>query len=698
MILQIKQEFKQQFLLGHMWNNKSIKISKMKNKSKTGSILIGSLLIMLMLASIAIAVVSRDKEGALMAIGVERGNVVYQDADRAIDGGLNAFRELDESTDGKIPENTLVNVSASDPCDGYECSGFIGSPNYASDVSIIKGGKLNNDLARLIETPLPPRINYQGFSNFKVVSCANDPGHCVGANDGTYSYNKCDARVSFKWDAQGLNETEKIKNAAEGFQIRQSKENSSINEGYWYNSSDIILPDTDSGLSLEKSIVIENDVASTHIQDTAEKTYYYAIKAKNKNPLTLDSLYYKTPANGNDIKLEVPEQSCSSSLNKLGNNGCAATNQKPLLGVQIYNQAYTCCGGTDCYMPSPDWEATNNNACVYEKCLPADVTVGIYNSSNDTGGDAMTGWCKSGKTVPCQNGLSSAVCSGNTCIGCQKTKSYCEQEPTPSKQSNFFNNSNWVLGNNENVYTGTNYTSSSATKMKYRCAYHEKPTALKSNSESNCGAISSGSWTATLVSSEEKACGPYSAAIKCTLSCNSEYQHLTGNKDDIVTNYDNGAQLKISYNDKKNNCAPNLCGSKPDHTNWHDGDNVNVKSVDEGKSYYSTTDTPNNQCEFKCASEYVWDSNTKSCYKNSTTTNTCGIKPGHTTWYPNDDSSIPDQDAGNAYHSDQNHYNTKCEFYCNDPWYPEWDGSKCYLPWGQCPAGYEWDSSSDECI
>jgi len=565
---------------------------KIKRLQK-GSILVGSILIMLLVSSITIALIFRDKEGAQMAISTESGNSAYQKTDQGVEEMLHQIKDIDISrfgaviNKGAIPENT----STAAYCSGdFSCQTFFdlggGNPTYVSEIDLLFGEQDDRGNIRKIKTVLPKRVSMNGFSEFNVMSCADDSSHCDSGN-----YNKCDASVFWKWDTPGDNPAEKARNKIAGFQIRQSK-NSLLKDAGWFISSGGDVADNSVG---PHSFAITNSVDDS-LQDLYSKTYYFAIKAKNDNSLMMDSLYYNVNDPGKNNFLTVPARSCNSPLNNLG---CASASQKPL-GTILYNQDNTCCGGTECYMPDPDWEATNNKKCTYEKCLAGDVAVKTYTGGvND--GDSTTGWC--GGKVDCKEGDKTANCTGTMCVGCQKTSSYCSSEPAKSTQHALFDKTDWVLGAEANVYTGTNYSATNAKKMEAKCAYHKAPQAIKDVNA--CGGISNGTWSASLDSKAEYNCGPYSATVKCTLSCNQFY-HVQGNQLPVVTTYANNAKLTIRYANGNTACRANDCGSLPQHSVYYPNNNIKNIENDNQAGQYSPSDTMT-KCEYYCSFGHIWD-------------------------------------------------------------------------------------------
>jgi hypothetical protein len=162
---------------------------------------------------------------------------------------------------------------------------------------------------------------------------------------------------------------------------------------------------------------------------------------------------------------------------------------------------------------------------------------------------------------------------------------------------------------------------------------------------------------------------------RCQYSCNSGYHY-------------NGV----------NGCAANQCYYDTNPANgvlWL-GENVQAPIPTDGMVSCSASDTATTKCEIGCNAGYKCNTTNDGCVV-ATSPNACATLPGHASWCPGDTSSVPDVDNGKFYYGicDNTH---KCQIYCNDPWYPEWNGSSCYLPYGQCPPGYTWDSSDGSCI
>lgn len=624
---------------------------KEKKRLQKGSILVGSILVMLILASITMVVIFRDKEDALMAIDLEAGNLAYTETDGSVESKIRAINVLDNTiNDGNIPENTPASLY----CDtDSPCNAFMGgSPNFVSEISTISGKQSEKSATRFVQAGLPERVSNLGFTEFNVMSCADDPGKCAGIfGGGTTSWNQCDAKISWRWDTPGETEEEREKNAIENFQVRGSK-NDVLTEAGWF-AAGAVAGTTDNTYSLS----VPNRVNRFQDQANGEK-YYYAVKAKNKNMLMLDSLYSTlTTEVGDKNYLHVianQGNGCDSAQGALGGLnggiGCIDPALKPL-GTRMFNNSYTCCGGTQCYMPDPDWVANDDDDCSLQQCTASAVA-----AADSTVGGGLN--CYGGASSACTAGTEGTSCGGGTCSSCYATLSYCTSLPAASSpNTSIFANTNWAYSTSVNVYMDT---SGAHQNMKPRSTFHRCPTAITGIS-SSCGVVSNGAYSSNDFNCTPQSRGEYSADVTCPLNC-AQYYHISGSSVDA----DGGGGITVHYPNGKT-CAINTCSSRPANTSYYAGANVTNIINDNQTAVYSASDSIA-KCEYYCNANYHW--NGSSCVANA-----CAVKPGGTTtiWWAGDTSSVPTQSQTPVYSAVNTL--TKCEYRCAAGF--TWNGSAC---------------------
>jgi len=507
-------------------------MEKSKYKNKQGSILIGVIIIFLMISSLSVAIISRSLQGTILTTDSKKGYIAYQNSDENTESFLNTFKTLDNYGGNKIPENS----PSSTFCSGTTCYNSTGG-NKVSDIFNFKAvGDQNQGATRAILAPVPERING------KLVKADLITKNCDGTNcniSGQNSYNACD--ISIKVNASSFDSS-----TMQNYEVRKSV-NSSLsygaNSGETYGWQKVSGNAAGGYFDKVGSTLIKNYDASLPTSDPTLKTggqygqtYYFTIKARNKNPFTLDSLYLIDGGKAPSSVVIAPSKSCSGG-DSLSNLDCIRTGTNPA-GTETYNQTYNCCNGTECYHPSPNWKDNPTLNCALQKCVYSGDGVGI----NPTG-TSTTGYC--GTSQVCQE--------GRDCTYPYRTVAYCTATPVQSAQiSGSIVPTNWSFQQYQDVYM-----SPSSDKSKYpnpgdvpygpgkpRCSRHDCPSAgsvVASPVTNYCEALPyhGNAWDATGTSCTPATCGEYSLTKSCVLSCNSpgRYSPYSGS---IATGYSSG--------------------------------------------------------------------------------------------------------------------------------------------------------------
>lgn len=331
-----------------------------KIKRNKGSILIGVILLFIMIVSISAAVVSRSFHGAILATDSKKGYSAYQASDTNAEKILNDVKILDSKNDGTIPENTDYRVYCTDNCYAQNGSTVLVAGKKVSDIYFIEKKGDAQSATRAVNVSMLDRVE-NPVSDLKVASD---------------SRNKCDAKFSLTYDGATADTWKKISN----LELRKSSTGgNSLENDKWIrlvaNSSDIA--------NITPSATIKNS------EFDYNTTYYFSLKAKNKNPLALDSLYY----NKNEVKFDSPSINCEKDSDDSEVLGCLSS------AKGAHNPgSYACCGGTECYVCGIGWVADNDaggNKCCTQKCLASPNC-----PSGPCGGGGVKTACKE---IPCQS-------------------------------------------------------------------------------------------------------------------------------------------------------------------------------------------------------------------------------------------------------------------------------------------------------
>lgn len=518
-------------------------MKKKHSKNKKGSLLVGVAIVFLLISSLAAAIISRSTQGALLTTDAKKGYSAYQNSDKNAEAFLDKFKLLDnDGANNKIPENSKV----SDFCASIACLDKTGtalsSESKVVDIFNFKASSnLTQGLLRTITAPVPDRIDGILSSGSLTVDKCDGSAKCSG------SYNQCDLYVKANDTPAGTIANYEIRRS-----ISKSLSYGAGNFGEDYGWRKIAGGASggyfDGGSS---SAIFKNgtdDFYGSYFGATSggqyDNTYYFSIKARNKNPFSLDSLYL-ADGGGDALKsVSIGSASCSGG-DALSALGCVVPGANPP-GTETLNSAYNCCNGTECFHPSPHWTEDPDEKCALQKCEYDGDEVGINPS-----GDATSGWCSPLKT----NCL-----KGQSCSQPYRVVGYCINAPSASTQTTYFSSSSWSLSPKVKVYQGPGHEDIIGS----RCAYHNCPSDV--TSKAKCGGIPSpggASWSDTSTCSEN-ACGPYNFDINCNLSCSSGYYASNPNADYPQGTCCTKSCSDVSYSNWDDcidhSCQENICG------------------------------------------------------------------------------------------------------------------------------------------
>lgn len=345
-----------------------------KVKRNKGSILIGVILLFIMIVSISVAVVSRSFHGAILATDSRKGYSAYQASDTEVEKILNNIKNLDGKNDGAIPENTAFNTYCGDKCYKKDGITILSGTDKVSDIYFTEKKGASQSATRAVNVSMLDRVE-------------NPVSNLTVASD---SRNKCDAKFSLTYASATTDTWKKISK----LELRKSSSSGSSLE----NDSWVKLSSNSSDIDNEKlSATIKNS------EFEYSKTYYFSLKAKNKNPLALDSLYY----NKSVVRFESPAgESCNIDTGDSVALGCLSYGAS-----SAHNPgSYACCEGTECYVCGIGWVADNdagrNKCCTQSPCPPPPIC-----SACACGGGGNIGACAVNECSSYTNTQSCAPCT-----------------------------------------------------------------------------------------------------------------------------------------------------------------------------------------------------------------------------------------------------------------------------------------------
>jgi hypothetical protein len=352
-----------------------------KQKKGKGSILVGVILMFILISSIALAVINRSMHGAILTADSKKGYNAYQASDSNTEKILNNIKKLDNDNTGAIPENTSANSDVA--CGGnfcYKTEDLATSADKVSDIFFIKKSGESQATMRSIFAPASERVT-NPVSNLAVAP--NSP-------------NRCDAKLTWNSD-------DSLGSKISELEVRKNVSSNLLNSAGWTRpappNSAVAYP------AVTQKIIGNSEFAYG-------QTYHFSIKAKNKNPLALDSLYYSNP-----VSFTAPAGSNCSGGQRVGCLPAAPA------GSSISVNPYTCCGGTECYECNAGWDVSGSS-CVapcMDECSPSGKQECVDGSNTKTcgnyDGDSCLEWgdftsC-SGATPQCIWGMCCISTAGN---------------------------------------------------------------------------------------------------------------------------------------------------------------------------------------------------------------------------------------------------------------------------------------------
>jgi len=275
-------------------------------KQKKGSMLVGALLALFMVAIISLAIIKRAVIGLNISIDSGKSYQSYQESDKKAENILTDIRKLDngEFDPYLIPENTPASKFCGDSNEknclmisSTDSSGFEPvdvNTKVSAIARVVQKGEANSS-TRAVAVPVPQRIQ-NTISDLKVEQCISEgnPSGCVA---GGTSNIKCNVKIS--WDDSIVDN-----NVVEDYEVRRytgdidavscnlSQNNS---DNGWFN----ILPI--SGINSEGT---EGKYIIAQGGNNDFQYYCFTMKLKNKKNFWLDSLYYDSDPEDRSLKLE----------------------------------------------------------------------------------------------------------------------------------------------------------------------------------------------------------------------------------------------------------------------------------------------------------------------------------------------------------------------------------------------------------
>lgn len=539
----------------------------------------------LVISAISIAIVNRAIQGTILTLDSKKGYSAYQASDSAAEVFLNNLKALDNNIAGnRIPENARYNEAGF--CDGNTIKCFnAASPSptqivsgYLSEVYKLRSQGVDaasQGLNRKIQADVSDRINSGlGSGDFTVTNCGDGVTPCT--------WNRCDVKLSVT-PGGGADVTKKIQD----YEVRKSMQGSLkadytvSGNGWWIatnrNASGVFVPFWLPVTTPSSSVVLKNGdekLSGALFGSTPgslansggqyNEHYFFTIKARNKYPLSLDSLYLDTSGTGagtTNKEITIESTSDCNTGDLLGGLECVKLCTSPgqagcqPRGTVTATQSYNCCNGTECFQPDPNWtpQLPEEN-CALQKCVNREgyltsssshypsvtdtVAVGIANGVTASGNGITTGlgWCKTAQ----------ACVPGDACLHPYRTVGYCLTCPAAAEGSDpsiKLNSNSWSPQNKIDVdmnprngyYDGVSFTTYHTTESdpsQPRCCKQlcpdksGTPPTIVSNPDAYCSIspFKKASWnTADTSCANNNNCGPYTLTKRCNLTCATNY-------------------------------------------------------------------------------------------------------------------------------------------------------------------------------
>lgn len=688
-------------------------IMRKRKKNELGSMTLGAMIIMLLVAAVGISIINRTTSGIKIASDMKRGYGAYQGSDAAAERLMNQLRLLDSDvTSGKIPENTCAwssvycdSADAQCKLDGdFESSGSCNGSNINKSDSVasvvgVRKKVTENGMTRFLEAPTQERIEsgLQGFDGdgLKAEKCGQTlllPSNpCSGSSN-----NRCDLLLTLK-PASSTEYTDKISS----YEVRRSiSQFLGTQDPYgWQYVYSFGNPTGTQKYILKNGG--DSSLLGYSLGETSggqyNKKYYFTAKAKNKNPFYLDSLYLSESLDAGKAPVDIHLENNADCRNRfddghadtqLHNLGCIIAGTNPV-GTSTSAYSYNCCNGTECYEPDPHWKKNPGEDCALQECgynekgyssnrtpspLPSvDDSVLAYPSGDGQTGNGVTtgtGWCKPGAVEGCV--------AGNSCTHPYRVVGYCSACPDSSAKEGGVYSSSWskqnIMDVDMNPVSGGGESFSPNNQQEARCCRHDCPTqvggTIVQTPLTYCGALPYRGtfWTASSTTcSQTNTCGEYALTKKCALNCsNANYGFYPANPS---PEYPSGTCCK-------GNCPTEQyyntsCGT----TSNGSYSNVSTCTSRCATSETDTGYTVTKICNLACNSGYSRDTSTatteyplgKACVLTNVKKDCSGTLPANTVW--NGSTQFTQTWDGNSYEPSETsvHYDTTygdCHYKC----------------------------------
>ncbi len=651
-------------------------------KNKSGTFMIGVLIMLLVISAISIAIVNRAIQGTTLALDSKKGYGAYQASDTATEAFLDNLKALDNELTNRIPENVVYNAAGF--CVGditcYKSGSTLtpaGAGNMLSDVYRVQSKKddpSSGGLNRKIQADVSDRIDSGlGGGSFSVSQCGNGS---VGGDGCTY--NKCDIKLTINPST-----TTTVTNKIQDYEVRRSIQGSlkadyltNTDNGWWTaiykDASGNIVPARFGSATGTQNLVIkngDNNLTTGGIVGTGGaqansggqygKDYYFTVKARNKYPLSLDSLYLDTSGTGAEttnkkVTIDSTSDCATGSLLGTATGGlkcvklCTTPGQSGCqpVGAVVATQTNNCCNGTECFQPDTGWIPDNPHNCALQQCgsnlegylglngitYQAAITdVVTSNSAVGNGISAGIGWC----------GSSTNCVAGSSCTHPYRVVGYCTDCPLDTPLAGIRSITKWSKQNMIDVdmnpsgfYNGNPfpvYNQQEARCCKQDCPAN--PVVTDANAYCTYGAnpYAWASWDAgntTCLSANN--CGPYLLTKRCNLVCSANYSPFNTAHDpeypvgkccsEICPSFSSGYRSHSTPSVLQGDCNYTL----PDHgTSWTNSStcNSNTKCASASTPGYTVTE----QCHLNCANNWgstnadnFTDPNKACCYHKCT--------------------------------------------------------------------------------
>ena len=470
-----------------------------KYEKRSGSSLVGIIILLLMITSITMAAVYRTQQVAVVVTDTANSFSAYQNSDGSAEEVMNSVRVLDSADqDGYIPENKPASIVCSGKVQCFKNATNVIASTYI-DILRLRSSGDDANTQRAVDVSLPKRLRMSiPPGSFRVEPCS-----LALVAEGKCSVpNQCDVLV--QWNDVPVNDDQYDDNTtrAAGYEIRMSTQDSletdptTTADRYGWRKA----PGTD---DLYDEITttnrdyfhVKNAMDSNLPASQYGNTYYFAIKLKNSRTFEFDSPYTTGTSDHNEITLPSgPDCSGPAVVDPDPgvNGGCTIS---PALGtVQAKTFSYSCCNGSGCYVPQLGWKPGDDGSCAVEECSASDEAIN----------------CAPGGKTSCVPGESD-------CNYIYKQLGFCNESGGCD--------SGWKLDQYRDIRPGdlTNNTS------RAKCCTQDCSTWTKPS----CSADPANGHYVNNHTCTENACGTYTQGGGCTLVCDTGFYKANINGTDM---------------------------------------------------------------------------------------------------------------------------------------------------------------------